>query len=148
MRVALCLCNERGIAGSKKLDHRIRSFSPSYAERISLKPLMTTIRLPPMSAKTAIQSVAPPANASPKNTILIPMAIVMFCQSTFTVVAGEAIFASVDAAVVADDAIGVVKDLSRQRFLRAGINCGRDQHGERDSAKFHKALPEAEWPPN
>jgi hypothetical protein len=49
-------------------------------------------------------------------------------RANLTVVAGEAIFASVDAAVVTAIAIAVVKDLPRQRFLRAGVNCGRSQH--------------------
>ena len=69
-------------------------------------------------------------------------------RANLTVVAGETYFASVDAAVVADDAVGVMKDLSRQRFLRTGINGGRNQRGECDSAKFHMALPEPEWRPN
>jgi hypothetical protein len=49
-------------------------------------------------------------------------------RANLTVVAGEAIFASVEAAVVTAAAIAVVKDLPRQRFLRAGVNCGRNQH--------------------
>jgi len=56
------------------------------------------------------------------------------------VVAGDAVFAGVDASVVAKYAIGIVKDLAPWRFLRPGIKCGRDQHCKRKSAQPHMAL--------
>src|SRR5690606_24712476 len=47
--------------------------------RNNRSPLKTTIRLAPMSANTAIHSVASPASANARNTSLMPSAMTMFC---------------------------------------------------------------------
>ena len=47
--------------------------------RSSRRPLKTTSRLAPMSAKTAIHIVAMPAKVSTMNTPLMPSARMMFC---------------------------------------------------------------------